>query len=55
MTGMYMDKSPVTNAQYKQFINATHYKPSDTANYLKHWVKGKILREKTTSRCLYQL
>jgi formylglycine-generating enzyme required for sulfatase activity len=38
----YMDKFPVTNSQYLQFLKASRYKPSDTANYLKHWVKGKI-------------
>ena len=38
----YMDRFPVTNRQYLAFVKATNYKPSDTANYLKHWVKGKI-------------
>ena len=42
MPSMYMDKFPVTNKQYMQFIKASNYKPSDTANYLKHWVKGNI-------------
>lgn len=38
----YMDKFPVTNKQFEQFILASKYKPTDTANYLKHWVNGKI-------------
>ncbi len=42
MPAMFMDKFPVTNAGYLQFIKASKYKPSDTANYLKHWFKGKI-------------
>jgi gamma-glutamyl hercynylcysteine S-oxide synthase len=42
MQSYYMDKFPVTNAQYKKFVDITRYKPSDTANYLKHWVRGKI-------------
>ncbi|MEP7143758.1 MAG: SUMF1/EgtB/PvdO family nonheme iron enzyme [Ferruginibacter sp.] len=42
MPAMYMDRFPVTNEQYLQFIKATKYKPSDPANYLKHWVKGNI-------------
>ncbi|HJW18370.1 MAG TPA: SUMF1/EgtB/PvdO family nonheme iron enzyme [Flavisolibacter sp.] len=42
MQSYYMDKFPVTNAQYKKFVDVTRYKPSDTANYLKHWVRGKI-------------
>ena len=37
-----MDKFPITNKQFQQFIKASKYKPSDTANYLKHWVNGKI-------------
>ena len=38
----YMDRYPVTNAQFSQFIKATGYKPSDTANYLKHWINKSI-------------
>ena len=34
----YIDKYPVTNAQYYAFIKATHYKPVNTSNYLKNWV-----------------
>ena len=36
----YMDLYPVTNAGYKKFLTATGYKPSDTTNFLKHWVQG---------------
>ena len=42
MEYFYMDKYPVTNAAFEQFMNATHYKPKDTVNFLRHWVKGKI-------------
>jgi formylglycine-generating enzyme required for sulfatase activity len=42
MRSFYMDKYPVTNALYLSFVKATGYKPSDTANYLKHWVNGRI-------------
>ncbi|MDX2046300.1 MAG: SUMF1/EgtB/PvdO family nonheme iron enzyme [Chitinophagaceae bacterium] len=42
MPSFYMDKHPVTNMQFKKFIEATKYKPADTVNFLKHWVKGKI-------------
>lgn len=42
MKAYYMDKFPVTNKQYQQFVNTTKYKPSDAKNYLKHWVNGKI-------------
>ncbi|MYM88589.1 SUMF1/EgtB/PvdO family nonheme iron enzyme [Rugamonas sp. FT82W] len=36
----YMDKHPVTNAQFKAFISATAYRPQDAHNFLKHWVDG---------------
>jgi formylglycine-generating enzyme required for sulfatase activity len=26
----FIDKYPVTNAQFKQFLDATHYAPSDS-------------------------
>lgn len=37
----WMDKHPVTNKQFAQFLLSTRYKPTDTANFLKHWIKGK--------------
>ncbi|MDR3627590.1 MAG: SUMF1/EgtB/PvdO family nonheme iron enzyme [Ignavibacteriaceae bacterium] len=36
----YMDKYPVTNEQFKKFMDATHYAPVDTMNFLKDWKKG---------------
>lgn len=42
MPTLWMDKYPVTNARYLQFLQASRYKPSDTANFLKHWINGKI-------------
>ncbi len=36
----FMDKYPVTNEQYKLFIDQTSYKPEDTTSYLKHWLNG---------------
>jgi gamma-glutamyl hercynylcysteine S-oxide synthase len=33
----WMDTNLVTNEQFKQFLNATHYKPADTANFLRDW------------------
>ncbi|PGH40073.1 MAG: sulfatase-modifying factor protein [Candidatus Nephrothrix sp. EaCA] len=42
MPAFWMDIFPVTNAQFNQFVKATQYKPSDRANYLKHWKNGKI-------------
>jgi formylglycine-generating enzyme required for sulfatase activity len=36
----YIDKYPVTNAQFKQFLDATHYAPRDTINFLRDWNDG---------------
>lgn len=42
MPAYYMDKYPVTNADFKVFLDASNYKPSDTTNFLKHWQNGNI-------------
>lgn len=42
MPSYYMDKYPVTNAQFKKFMDAVKYQPADATNFLKHWVKGQI-------------
>jgi len=36
----WMDKYPVTNAEYKRFLDATHYHPADDHNFLKDWNNG---------------
>jgi len=36
----YIDKYPVTNAQFKQFLDATHYAPRDAINFLRDWKNG---------------
>jgi iron(II)-dependent oxidoreductase len=35
-----IDKYPVTNKEYKAFIDATHYHPKDDLNFLKDWRGG---------------
>ena len=40
----YMDRFPVTNLDFKAFLDATHYLPADTANFLKHW-KDKMIQK----------
>ncbi len=42
MKGFYMDKFPVTNAGFREFLQKSRYTPSDTTNFLKHWHKGRI-------------
>jgi formylglycine-generating enzyme required for sulfatase activity len=36
----YMDHYPVTNAEFKKFLEATHYHPQDDHNFLKGWENG---------------
>jgi len=42
MKSFYIDKHPVTNVQFKEFLDATNYKPIDYENFLKHWPDGNI-------------
>jgi formylglycine-generating enzyme required for sulfatase activity len=37
-----IDKYPVTNAQFYDFISSSGYRPSDTTRYLRHWESGKF-------------
>ena len=36
----WIDKYPVTNAQFKKFLDATHYHPQDDLNFLRDWKNG---------------
>jgi iron(II)-dependent oxidoreductase len=36
----YMDEYPVTNQQFKKFIDATRYHPADDHNFLKYWINS---------------
>jgi formylglycine-generating enzyme required for sulfatase activity len=36
----YIDKYPVTNAEFKKFVDASGYKPADDHNFLKDWRNG---------------
>lgn len=36
----YIDKYPVTNAEFKKFLDVTHYHPKDDLNFLKDWKGG---------------
>jgi len=36
----FMDRTPVTNKQFKAFLDASNYRPRDSANFLKDWKDG---------------
>jgi iron(II)-dependent oxidoreductase len=36
----YIDRTPVTNADFKKFLDATGYHPRDDHNFLRHWRSG---------------
>jgi gamma-glutamyl hercynylcysteine S-oxide synthase len=42
MPAFAMDRFPVTNADYKHFLEASGYQPADTANFLKHWINQQM-------------
>lgn len=42
MPAFYMDQYPVTNRQFKRFLDATGYRPRDTSRFLLHWTGGRI-------------
>jgi len=36
-----MDRFPVTNREYFEFMQSTRYQPSDTVHFLRHWNSGR--------------
>jgi len=36
----FIDRYPVTNSAFKNFLDATHYHPADDHNFLKDWKNG---------------
>jgi formylglycine-generating enzyme required for sulfatase activity len=49
----YMDRYPVTNAQFRRFMDATGYTPADTTNFLKHWKGGRPPRGEENHPVVY--
>ena len=46
VSAFYIDKTEVTNKQYKQFIEGSGYRPKFLENYLKHWKNGTYPKKK---------
>jgi gamma-glutamyl hercynylcysteine S-oxide synthase len=42
ISSFYVDQTPVTNSQFKQFMDAAHYRPADDHNFLKDWKNGSF-------------
>jgi formylglycine-generating enzyme required for sulfatase activity len=40
MEPFFIDRHPVTNADFGKFLEATRYRPPDDHNFLKHWQGG---------------
>jgi formylglycine-generating enzyme required for sulfatase activity len=40
VSSFFIDKYPVTNEEFKKFLDATHYRPADPHNFLKDWKNG---------------
>ena len=53
VTKFFMDQYPVTNEQFSAFLKATRYRPKDTTNFLKRWVKGNTPEGLTNHPVVY--
>jgi formylglycine-generating enzyme required for sulfatase activity len=42
MKSFYIDKTPVTCAEFKRFLEATRYRPEDAHNFLRGWNAGSF-------------
>jgi formylglycine-generating enzyme required for sulfatase activity len=40
IASFHIDRHPVTNAEYKRFLDATGYRPRDAVNFLRDWRNG---------------
>jgi gamma-glutamyl hercynylcysteine S-oxide synthase len=38
----YIDQHPVTNQEFKKFLDETHYRPKDDMNFLRDWKDGSF-------------
>jgi len=42
IAAFYIDRYPVTNAEFKRFLDAAHYHPADDHNFLRDWKDGNF-------------
>ena len=40
LPAFHLDRFPVTNADFKKFVDATRYRPADDRNFLRDWKNG---------------
>ncbi|NMC83201.1 MAG: formylglycine-generating enzyme family protein [Armatimonadetes bacterium] len=40
MPPFFIDRTPITNAEFKRFLDSSRYKPRDEHNFLRHWSDG---------------
>ena len=50
MKSFWIDKYPVTNAEFKKFLDAAHYHPKDDLNFLRDWHDGTFPAARPTNR-----
>jgi formylglycine-generating enzyme required for sulfatase activity len=53
MKGFSIDRYPVTNGDFREFLEATDYRPKIAANFLKHWTDGQIPEAKEKHPVVY--
>ncbi len=40
MPAFFIDRTPLTNAQFRAFLDASGWRPRDRHNFLRHWIDG---------------
>lgn len=53
LTPYAIDLTPVTNAQFDEFLASSHYEPRHRANFLAHWVNGSPPLDKLDHPVVY--
>lgn len=53
LSGFLIDETPITNAQYHQFLKESGYVPKEKNNFLKHWFNGEVPTGKEDHPAVY--